>query len=97
MSRLRTAAMRPALSRMTSLDRGGAHALLDASVATALRRGTFAIKGLTPASRSWLERFGVLGALDVMEDVETAAAGVPKEEHRAKSAIGLCPQPFHRR
>jgi anti-anti-sigma regulatory factor len=65
------------VSQMTTVDRGGATALLDLYVAVSLRRGSLALMGLTTACHSALSRAGVLDVIDVV-----GAAAAPVEQLR---------------
>jgi anti-anti-sigma factor len=57
---------------VTSFDHGGADALLDAFVATALRDGTLALTGLPDRLRKSLHREGVLPVIDTYTDDSAA-------------------------
>ena len=50
------------LSAVTAIDGAGVNALLDACVATTLRRGTFTLTGVKPDIRTVLRQAGVLSA-----------------------------------
>jgi len=71
LDRLRSVCPAPALveidlSRVTSVDRAGAVGVLDAYVATLLRRGAFALSHPSPACRRSLKHFGVLDVVDLI-------------------------------
>jgi anti-anti-sigma regulatory factor len=68
------------LSHVTRLDRGGAAALLDACVATALRRGTLSLTGLTSRRHAALERIGVLKVIDVVESAPAWPGHIARKE-----------------
>jgi anti-anti-sigma regulatory factor len=62
-----TASVEIDLTCVTSVDRAGATLLLDACVATLLRRRAFVLSGPSAACRRSLERFGVLTMVPLIE------------------------------
>ena len=68
------------LANVTSIDRAGANALMDARSATAARQGTLALAGPTATVYDSLRQFGVLGEVEIFTDVRAAIDAVTRRQ-----------------
>ena len=71
------------LADVTSIDRAGANALMDARSATAARHGTFALAGPTALVYNSLRQFGVLGAIEIFADADGAMDAMTRRQPAA--------------
>jgi DNA-directed RNA polymerase subunit K/omega len=74
------------LSAITSVDAGGADALLDAMVATSFRDGTLVLTSLTTGLRQSLLRHGVLPVIETFVDDAVAVAALRSRPTAAASS-----------
>jgi anti-anti-sigma regulatory factor len=75
------------LANVTSIDRAGANALMDARSATAARQGTLALAGPTATVYDSLRQFGVLGEVEIFTDVRGAIDAVTRRHASAPAEV----------
>ena len=68
------------LAAVTSIDRAGANALMDARSATAARQGTLTLAGPNATVYDSLRQFGVLGEVEIFTDVRGAIDAVTRRQ-----------------
>lgn len=71
------------LAGVTSIDRAGANALMDARSATAARQGTLALAGPSAIVYDSLRQFGVLGEVEIFTDTRGAIDAFTRRQESA--------------